>query len=311
MLTSGLNPSAIKQAIDEFFYAPFDYGKQPGIATAENSIFFNQDKTSLGAVITEDFGGPGAFEETTETENVPEATILSKNQATRNVINFDKSLPISKRYFDDDKFGTVSKSIQAMGQRAVTTRDKKAFDIYGSGFDGTTTNAGSYLWLDTHTSVNGDTIDNLSSGALTATTFKALWRLLVIQKAQDGEIGGHIPVGFLCALNLIDTAHEVLKSELKSNTTDNNINYWSMAYPGLQIFTSAFLDSSYNDYANINTAHYLVSGNHSITRWVRSGLETSMIDWRYDAKNRYIYKAEFREVYGAVNCFGAVASTGA
>lgn len=310
-LTSGLNTSSVKTAIDEFFYAPFDYSKQSGFATAENSLFFNQGSTQKQVVITEEFGGVGAFEVTSETEMPSEATIRSGNQKSRTVNTFDRNVPIPKRYFDDDQFDTVQKKVMELGQRAITTRDSYAFDVYGSGFDGTLTNDGNYLWYDSHTSLNGGTIDNLSSGAFTATTFKTLWRLLITQKAQDGEIGGHVPTGFLCALNLIDTSHEVLKSDLKAGTAENQLNYWSLAYPGLQIFTSAFLDSSYNDYTNINTAHFLVSGNHGIYRWVRAGLTTDMVPWQYDAKNRYIYKAEFREVCGAVSYFGAVASTGA
>lgn len=200
-----------------------------------------------------------------------------------------------------------------MGTRAKTTRDKWAFAIYVGGFSTYTSNDGANIWADSHTALDGSTIDNLSSGALTPATFETLWRQLVEQKSQDGEAGGHVPTAFLVPPVLAPKAHEYLKSELKANTTDNNLNYFSLLYPGLQIFSSIYLGSTHDPtgYANAQTAHYLVSQNHSICRWVREGIYTRLVNWETDDYDRWKYKAGFREVCGAVSWEGGVASTGA
>lgn len=312
-MNSGLNPSAVKTAIDEYFFSAFDYAEQPGFTTAENPVVFKQRSTDKAAVITEEFGGPGEFIDRTEEERVAEATIRSGNQVSRSVVNYNKEVPIPKEYFDDDQFDTIRDVTEKFGTRARTTRDKKAFAIFTGGFGTYTSNDGNYLWYDSHTSLNGDTIDNLSTGALTPSTFETLWRLLVEQKSQDGEAGGHVPTAFLVPPILAPDAHEFLKSDLKANTTDNNDNYFSAIYPGLQIFSSVYLGSTHDSagYANAQTAHYLLSQNHSICRWVREGIYTYMTDWRNDRQLRTWYGAGFREVVGAVSWEGAAASTGA
>ena len=313
MFNSGLNPSAVKTAIDEFFFSRFDYAEQPGFITAENPLAFRQASTDKATVITEEFGGPGEYGQTVEEQAAPEATIRSGNQVSRQITNFKKTLPIPKEYFDDDQFETVQRMFEMLGTRAKTTRDKNSFAIYEGGFSTYTSNDGINIWSASHTNLNGDTIDNLESGALTPAAFETLWRNLVEQKSQDGEAGGHTPVAFLVPPILSPKAHEFLKSDLKANTTDNNLNYWSLLYPGLQIFSSIYLGSAHakTGYTNANTAHYLVSQNHSITRWVREGVYTRLVGWEGDDFDRWKYKSGFREKTGAVSWEGSVASTGA
>ena len=310
---SGLNPSAVKTAIDEFFFSKFDYAEQPGFTTAENPLLFKQQTSGQSAEITEEFGMPGEFLGKAESEAGPEATIRSGNQKTHNVVNYKRNLKIPKEYYDDDKHGTIQAMAEALGTRGKTSRDKNGFALYVGGFATYTTGDTAYIWSNSHTALNGSTVDNLSTGAFTATTFETLWRLLVEQASQDGEAGGHVPTAFLVPPILAPDAQEILKSELQAGTAENQLNYWSQIYPGLQVFSSIYLGSTFNQpgYANANTAHYLVSQNHGLTRWVREALYTRLVGWETDDNDEWTYKAGFREVVGARSWEGAVGSTGA
>lgn len=307
---SGNNPNLVKTAVDEVLYSAYDYPRQPGFAGAENALLFNQQTIDRGAVITMEYQPPGKFETEIEEEERKLATVRTANSTTRNVSKWTKTLKIPMEFYEDDLHDSVNKTIQMVGFRARTTQDENAMDIYAGGFDTTTTNDSAYLWSNSHTNLNGDTIDNLETGVFNGDNMETLVRKLMEQKGQDGEAGSHIPVAFLVPPILFPDANEILKSELKANVTDNNLNYFSLIYPGLQIFESIFVGGTYHAYTNANTSHYLVSQNHSIMRWVRIPLETQLVPPDTDDRDRWTYKARYREVCGAISWEGAVASNG-
>ena len=274
-------------------------------------ILFRPGKATKAAVITSEHGGPGAFEETVEEEGASVATIRSANKTTWSIANYKKNLKIPREFYMDDQHDSIARNVSRLGARARTTQDKKAFDIYAGGFDDHTTSDGVYVWSASHVALDGSTIDNLESGVMNPDNLEILVRTLLEQKAQDGEIGAHNAEALLVPPILFPDANEFLKSELKANVTDNNLNYFSTIYPGLRIFESPFVGSTYHAYTNAQTAHYLVSRNHSITRWVREDVYTVLVPWQYDDKDRWTYKAGYREVSGAVSWEGAVASSGA
>jgi len=309
-LNSGSNPTVVKTEIDEVLYTEFDYPVMPGTGTALTPELFKQGTLSNAADIYVEFRPSDKFESHLEEEEVDEETIDTGNKTTQNVVNYKKDLPIAKELYDDEQHDLVNNAVTSVGREAKNTRDQKAFDVYGDGFATGTTPDGAYLWSDTHTNLNRDTIDNLSSGAMTPTTLKTLVRMLYVQKNQRGRLGGHNPVALLVSPTDFPKATEYVESELKPDSTDNNLNYFSRIYPGMKVFTSPWLDSTYHSYANINTAHYLVSRNHFLRRKVREGINTSLLHWKYDKKDRWMYKVRYREVSYAGTWEGCVASTG-
>ena len=311
-MNTGYSPETVKQSLDEVLYVAYDYPTDlhPDIGTAETPELFKQDTTELGAVQYAEYLPPGLFEEVSEEEEAPIATIRTANKTTKNIQNWKKTLKISKEWYDDTMFDVVNRTVSLAGLRARTTRDKNAMDVYAGGFDATTTPDGNYLWYDTHATLDGGTVDNLTTGALTGPNMKILVQMLLEQKAQDGELGGHHAEAILVAPALADNAYEVLQSELIPDKTDNNLNYFSKVYPGLRIFVSPFVGSTYNDYTYADSAHYLVSANHLISRTVRQPLYTNLIGWEYDPYDRWTYKLGYREVVMAKGWEGAVASNG-
>lgn len=289
----------------------YDAPNLPDQATAETEPLFKQKTIDRAAVIESEYAGPGKWKKHTEEEDVEEASAITKNATTYNVNNWKQDLPVPKEFYDDDQHDMVEAAVQDMGRQARNSRDEDSFGIYVKGFDTTTTPDAAYLWSDSHTNLNGDTIDNLETGAFNANNFETLWRKLAEMKDQRGRLGGHNPAALLVPPVLFPDAQETLKSELRPYTTDNQLNWISQIYPGLAIFESPWVGSTYASYSNAQTAHYLVAKNHKITRRVRETLNTTLVDWQYDKKDRYQYKGRFREVTYAGSWEGAVASTGA
>jgi hypothetical protein len=204
----------------------------------------------------------------------------------------------------------VNRGVAEMGRQARNSQDDNALDIYVGGFATHTTPDGSYVWADDHTNLNGDTIDNLETGAMSVANLETLMNSLYLQKDQRGRLGGHEPTALLVAPAIFPDTQEITKSSLQANTTDNNLNYFSAIYPGLRVYRSPWISSTYDAYTNANTSYYLVSKNHFIRRRIREALNTVLVPWQYDPKRRYKYRGAFREVAYAATWEGAVASNG-
>lgn len=306
-----LSAMTVRTELDEVLFDEFDREQEPGEVLATDSLFVKQKDTSKGYVIYAERKGTGAFEKHVQEQDVVEKSTLVANKVTKEVDNWKQSLPVAIESYEDDQHDVIMEDVAEMGRNAKLTRDKETIQtLYGNGFDETTTPDAAYLWSNSHINVNGDTVDNLETGALTPANLETLVKSLRLQKKQDGLLGGHNPAGLLVPVALFPDATEITQSELTANSAENNLNYFSKIYPGLKVGSSAFLDSSYNDYANADTSYYLVSRNHMLTRNVRLGLITDMIPSTYDSKDRMIYKARYREVPTAKTWTGAVASNG-
>jgi hypothetical protein len=304
---SGVASNVVKTALDEVFFTEFDYSQGPGFADATTEAIFKQDSTDRQAVITEQLEGVGYWEERAELAPLAQSNPQVNNQKTFTVVNFARELEISKNMFDDDLHSTVSRLVKDFARTGRLTRDRSAFNVYNNGFGTTLTNDGAALFSNTHTTLNGDTVDNLETAALSETSLNTLMVGLRQQLTQDGTLGSHQPKALLVPTPLFKTAQEITKSELRSGSADNDLNYYSQVYPGLMVYTSPFLDAAQG---GSDTAWFLLSDNHSMYRWVRQGLETEMVDYKYQRNNVYIYKAEYREVVGPITWEGMIGSNG-
>lgn len=307
MFNSSLAPSVVKTAIDMVYYTEFNAQNIPGYSTAEDASVFVQDTTDRAAVITEQFQGPGYYEVRQEMQDVPQGTARVGNQKTFSVVNYSKSIDISKNLMDDDQHSTIEKLIRTFSRNGRQTRDKNAFNVYNLGFTTTLTNDGVALFSNSHTTLDGTTVDNLETGALSDANLNVGFNSLIEQKTQDGVLGGHEPAVLLVPNTLFKTAQEITKSVLRSGTANNDLNYYSELFPGLQVKMSPFLAASQGGSA---TAWFLLSRNHSVTRWVRQAIVTDLVDYRTQRNNNYIYKAEYREVVGPISYEGIVGSNG-
>lgn len=306
-LSSQANPNVVKTDLDEVFFQEFDRPPGPQVADATNGTIFRQSSVSNAAKIMENFKPVSFWEQRSEEQDVPTDETRTGDKSTYSVLNFAKSMDITKNFFDDEMHDVVGNSIRSFGQKARITQTREAMGQYRNGFTTNLTADGAALFSDSHVTLSGDTIDNLETAALSEASLDVMIQSLIEQKDQAGDIVGHEGHALLVPPALYKSASQILDSELRQGTADNDINVYSDKY-GIMLFQSPYLGAA--NTGGSQTAHFLVARNHSIHRWVRQGITTDLIDWRQQRNNNYIYKGEYREVYGTPSPEGTVGSNG-
>jgi len=307
-MSSALNPSVVKTALDDVFMQEFNYKGHPGFVDATSSIVFNQETSDRAAEIQEVFKGVGLFESYADEADVPNDQPRVTNQKTFSMVTYGKSIDIPKNFFDDNMHSTYEKMVKDFAMKARITQDSNAFAIFRGAFATTdfTTADGASLCSDSHTTISGDTVDNKLTAVLSETSLNSAIVALYEQKDQAGIVVGSAPQTLLVPPVLFKTACEIVESELRSGTADNDMNVYSSKY-GINVATSNRLGAAAG---GSDTAWFLLGRNHSVTRWVRQGIVTDLVDYKFQRNNNYIYKANFREIVGAMDYVGIVGSDG-
>ena len=308
----GANTNLTRTALDEAFNETFDLERQPGEVRHDDPLFFRQRSTDKSAVIDEPQQGVGDFTEHAERQNYDEVEVLPGTKETHAIRSYKKALPISEEFFADDQFGQVQEWVRSMGERARTSMTKFPFPYtYQDAFSGNTTNAGVALVSNSHTTISGDTVDNLETGALNADNLATVIRSLRLQKGEDGDLGSYHSDGLLVPINLFNTATVLADSVLKPGTGNNDVNFISKVYPGMVIGASAYLDSTFNTLnSDANTSYFVVSRNHSITRTVRQSMSNKFVPSEFSPDGTAFYRAMFREEAHTISYGGLVGSNG-
>jgi len=277
-----------------------------GKARATDSMIFTQDSATNAAVNTSVIGGGGYFQVTTD-DVAPtyEAPVSAAALKTTLIAQFKKNLPISRTFMADQQQSAVAKSVRQQAMTWAASQDQNAFSVYSLGFTTQLTIDGVALFSNSHINQNGDTVDNLETGALADGTLNTTIVSLRGQLSQTGVIAGYEPKFLLTPSALHQTGMAVAKSVLRAGTGNNDLNYFSEMYPGMVVKYSPFLDSS------STTAYFVGSSTNGIYRFEREAFFTDLVDWRYQENDQYIYKMRAREAVDSIEYSGLVGSTGA
>ena len=309
-VNNALNPAVVQTELDAIFVQEYDQANRPGIATALSPMVFKQQSISNSAHIEEVLGGGGGLWNTKgEEQAVQQASPRVANKATYSAVTFAKGIQISKEYFDDNMHGAYSAMIRKFAGNALATRDATAFTVYRNSFTTQLTADGVSFINAAHVAIDGPNVSNrlTNNPALTETSLNTAIVLLLQQKSQDGIIMNQQPEVLLVAPANFKNATEIVKSELQSNTANNNMNVYSTMY-GITVFQSPYLGTAQS--GGSDTAWWLLSRNHGVTRYQREALSTTLRDYRESNNDNYFYKGRYREVYGVTDYVGAVGSDG-
>lgn len=306
MFTEAQNFAIVQTELDDVFKQVFEYADSfPSMATANTAAIFKPATTTHAAVIREVFKGTGLFPVIGETSVVPTSTPKVANKFTSYVKDFADSIQFSKDLFDDNMHGVYAKMVEDFLMSARITQDANAFALFNGGFTTTLTADGNALFS-THTLIGGGTVVNNATGALTDTNLNTAIVALRQQKNQAGVGMGNTPTVLLVPSPLYKKAIQLTESALLPDSANNNINVYRSAY-GMTVYTSIYLDSAYG---GSDTAWFLLSRNHAVTRTIRQGVEAVLTDWSYSTNRTYNYQANFREVVDCIDYVGSYGSTG-
>jgi len=276
-----------------------------GRATAKDPLVFNQKSASSDKVIYDQFGGGGLFaERTNEEAELQQSSPRVTNNVSLDVLEFADAVDVPKNFMDDEKHDVVSNNVRDMARRAKLTQDDYALDRWALGFSTVVSNDSVAWFSNSHSTIDGTTVDNLETGTLSPSDLETLIVSLGRQKQQGGVLGHFDANLLLVPLNLLKEASEIIDSELLAGTGNNNVNYLSRKYPGLELKFSPELDDT------STTAYFLASSEHSCNRWVREDVTTNYIPWNVSKNKVGTYQSWFREVVNPISYEGTAASNG-
>jgi len=305
--TSSLSPNAVKVILDDVVDVANDsFSKsRPNLAMVSDNQLFKQSTHDGGTKTTEEIEGTGYWTEKAEEADSDDSTAKLVNQNATTMKTWSQTLNIPKEFFDDAKHSVVRKIVAKMARNGRMTQERQGFALFRNATT-TTYGDGSALLSDTHTLGSGDTQDNLETGALSEANLDTLFQSLQSQKDQDGVLQGFMPYCMLVPPVLYKTACEILDSELRSGTGDNDMNMYSSKY-GVTIKSTPFISAAEG---GSDTAHFVLAQEHEIERIVREPLSTSLIDWQFSSNHNYKYTARYRENVTVGSHIGVVGSDG-
>lgn len=309
MANSALNANIVKTALDKQFMQTFDPQLTPGYATVAAPALFKQYTSDRGSEIHEVFRGSGYWTEKGESENASAGQSRSVNQVTYVNTTFAKSEDVPREFFDDDQHSMVQKMVRDMGDNGFATQNQKGFLTYTRAFDSNYLGGDGVPLISASHPIATGTQSNLVSGnpTLTETSLNTAIQQMQEMKKQDGVIAGSRPTCLFVPPALFKTACEIVDSELRSATADNDVNVYSSKY-GIMVYQSPFIGAAAG---GSDTAWFLLAQNHAINRFTREPINTAIIDWRQTRNHNYIYTARYRESTGWDDYVGVVASAGA
>lgn len=309
MFTEAQNFAIVQTELDTVFYQNFDYDNNNvgNYATANTSVIFKPLQTDHAAYIEEIFKGTSYFPVIGEVSTVPLSTPRVTNKLTTYIKDFANSIEISKDLFDDNMHGVWSKSVADFAMVARVTQDQNAFAFWNGAFTTSLTADGVSFINSAHPLIGGGTQSNIiASAPLGETTLNSAIINLQTQKNQAGVILGNQPSILLVPVQLFKKAIELTQSALIVDSANNNLNVYRSAY-GITVYTSPYLSAAAG---GSDTAWFLLSRNHSVTRLIRQGIQTALRDWSMSNNRTYLYQSNFREAVYAPDYVGAVGATG-
>lgn len=302
---TGPNLILVKTALDALIDGLKLKPAAVGRATALDPIIFTQDTADNAAKVTSVLGAGGYFQKTTN--DLPTFKTEAKKAAaprTTLIASFINNLQITRTFMMDQQQSAAARAVSQDFRSWLATRDRNAMMVYANGFTTQTTIDGVPLFSNSHVNENGDTVDNLETGVMNDDNLNILVNSLRTQLNQDGVKIGYEPDFLLTSSLGHKQAMSVAKSVLRAGTGNNDLNYYSEMYPGMQVKYNQFLDDV------STTAYFLGSEGHSVMRFEREAFFTNLVDWKTSPSDQYVYKMRAREEVDSIEYSGVAASNG-
>lgn len=233
----------------------------------------------------------------------------SKQGANKTLVvnKYGLGFSVSEEMVDDGKFDLIGDMAKKLAKSGMESQEIQAMAVYNNGFSTETTADGVALFSTAHTLPSGGTYRNklstdadLSEGSLQ----QALSDFETAQVGDSGIIYNVRPRILLVHPDNKRYAMELIGSDLKADTADNNMN--SMKGDGLRVVSSPHLTD--RDFWCLQAAPE-ETGLRIISR---KPLETKAagadVGFTTDS---ILYKARYREKIGAIHGYGLMASSGA
>lgn len=220
-------------------------------------------------------------------------------------VKYGLGFSISEEAVSDGKFDFIADAIKKMAKSAKESQEISAMNIFNNGFDSELSADGQYVFDTDHTLPSGLTFRNMITAAdLSATSLEQM--LIDFETQQIGDSG--IIYNIKPKVLLVNPASkryamELIGSDLKADTADNNMN--SLKQDGLIVVSSPHLTDT-------DAWFLLASPEETGLRIIeRQGIQTKAAGQDVGFINDSIYyKSSYREKIGVTNPYGIFGSRG-
>lgn len=299
--------SLVSTVLDEIRDQAIMQNARKGKADAlDPQVYTQRSEPGKGAVHTTVLGSGGYFDKITTTD-VPgrkDAAVTAPAYRTTIIAEFSKNLTVPRTFMRNQQQSAVSKAVAQQTKTWLASRDRNAAYAYANGFATNQTIDSVFVFSNSHVNQNGDTVDNLETGALSDANLNVVVNSLRQQLAQSGVKLGYEPDFLFVPGILHETGAAITKSVLRAGGANNDLNYWSDLYPEMKCVYSPFLD-------DISTTAYFVGAQgHGIERMENEVFFTDLVDWKVNPQDLYTYKMRAQEEVDTIEYSGLVGSNG-
>lgn len=244
---------------------------------------------------------------------IPEGTEYSFSRPkqgaskTMSVVKYGLGFSISEEAVDDGKFDFIADAVRKMARSAKESQEIAAMNVLNNGFSSETVADGLSLFNTAHTLPSGLTFRNRPSAEvdLSPSALDAALQDFETQFIGDSGIVYRIPAKVLLVHPSNKRyAMEIIGSDLKADTMDNNMN--SLKQDGLRVISSPHItdtDSWFVLAAPAETGLRVISRKPIETK--AGGQDVGFLT------DSILYKTRYREKVGAIHALGAWGTTGA
>jgi len=225
------------------------------------------------------FSSTGAFGDFSQfSGTVAYDDIFQGYDVTQTHVEFTSGFQVERKLFDDDQYGIMDKRPAGLSQAATRTRQKHGGRLFNQAFSVDTffynNSEGVALCSNSHTTNSGVStasgFDNLLTSALSATALATARIQFVNFKDDRGNQFSSEPDTIWIPPDLYDVAHEIVKSQGRPDTAENNSNVHQGAYT---VKEWIYLTDTNNWFLTDNASQ------KSMTNWVdRISLEFAMAE---------------------------------
>lgn len=152
---------------------------------------------------------------------------------------YAKGFQITLEAMDDDIDNAISDAAPALARVARNSIETEAFSDFNNGFSSVTTPDGVSLFSASHPLVGGGTMSNLIAGDLAQGTLEQAINLYNDMRDDRNQLIDLNPTILLIPTELQWVTHELLKSQLRSDTANNAAN--ALNQLGLRVIMSKYL----------------------------------------------------------------------
>lgn len=246
--------------------------------------------------------GFGLFSEQLEAQPLDYDTILQAYDKRFTHKKYAKGFTISEDASEDDIDGAITNSAPAMGIAAQQSIETLIWSVFANGFSTSfpTPDGAIALFSASHQLRGGGTFSNLVSGDLSVANLETALNIFDTMVDERGNLINMEAGILLIPPQLRWIAHEILRSELRSDTANNATNAFNQV--GLKVVMCKYLTNTTDWFLGVPP-----SGSKLMVYWRRRPVTDHTMD--FDTGN-FKTKMSYRLSYGAADWRGWVGGDG-